>query len=188
MPTLLLILLSLTPTPTTASPLILTESDARLIPNGRRLMFLDQPFSGVVWRAATEGNGRLVSYHNGLREGLALSWRGDGGIATVRRFAADRKVGTHLGWWPDRRPRFVYHFENGLTHGPQHTYYADGRPATAYHFIQGRETGAQKAWTRKGELVANYVVRNGRRYGLIGAKPCYTTTAVTQNIEEGRTP
>lgn len=189
MSSLLLILLSLAPNPDPAFPVFLTDTDARLNQSGRRLMFLDQPFSGVVWNPAAAGrNGHLTVYHDGLRDGVALSWFPDGQLAVVRRYQADRKTGPHQGWWPDGTLRFRYHFENGQTHGSQTTFYADGRPATAYFFRHGRETGAQKAWSMGGELIANYVVRNGRRYGLIGAKPCYTTTAVTGNTPEGKTP
>lgn len=189
MSSLLLILLSLAPTPDAALPLFLTDEDARLNQSGRRLMFLDQPFNGVVWSPAAAGrNGRLTIYRQGLRDGLALRWFPDGRLAAVRRYAEDRKTGAHRGWWPDGTLRFSYHFENGRTHGSQKTYYADGRPATAYFYDHGRETGGQKAWSMTGALIANYVVRDGRRYGLIGAKPCYTNTAVTGNTPEGKMP
>ena len=36
----------------------------------------------------------------------------------------------------------------------------------------GYEEGSQKAWWQNGVIRANYVVKNGRRYGLIGLKLC----------------
>jgi len=48
-----------------------------------------------------------------------------------------------------------------------------GTPATTCHFQHGREEGAQQSWTANGTLFSNYVVEDGRRYGLLGSKPCY---------------
>lgn len=162
-----------------SQPHWLQADDSRLHLNGPRLLLLGQPFAGVLYQPASATRvGRLTLYQAGLRDGVAVTWYADGRIAAVRHYHQDRKQGTHLGWWPNGAARFVYHFEQGQSHGSQRTYFENGSPATAYHFDQGREDGTQQAWSNQGELVANYVVRHGRRYGLLGAKPCYTNSAI----------
>lgn len=52
------------------------------------------------------------------------------------------------------------------------TYYPSGRAYEVRHFFNGREEGLQQAWTEGGELYINYVMKNGRRYGFINARPC----------------
>ena len=49
--------------------------------------------------------------------------------------------------------------------------------ATPYrdsHYAPGHEAGSQRMWYADGTLRANYVARDGRRYGLMGAKGCVT--------------
>jgi antitoxin component YwqK of YwqJK toxin-antitoxin module len=52
------------------------------------------------------------------------------------------------------------------------TFYPSGRPYQVRHFYNGREEGPQQAWTEAGELYVNYVMRDGRRYGAMNARPC----------------
>ena len=141
------------------------------------LFYLGQPFTGH--RGKHHDNGRpalLETYRDGLRHGWLLKWYADGPMAEQRFYLAGRKEGTHLGWWPDGTLRFRLSLKAGLYHGSQEHRYRGGGLAALNHYENGREVGIQKAWTERGELFANYVARDGRRYGLIGAKPCYTTS------------
>lgn len=52
------------------------------------------------------------------------------------------------------------------------TFYPNGQPYEVRHFFNGREEGLQQAWTEDGTLYINYEMRNGRRYGVINARPC----------------
>jgi hypothetical protein len=40
--------------------------------------------------------------------------------------------------------------------------------------------GQQRMWWPDGTLRANYVVRDGRRYGLLGAKGCVSVDSTTE--------
>ena len=42
----------------------------------------------------------------------------------------------------------------------------------AFHYIDGKEVGSQKLWQEDGRIKANYEVKNGERFGLIGLKKC----------------
>jgi antitoxin component YwqK of YwqJK toxin-antitoxin module len=59
-------------------------------------------------------------------------------------------------------------------------FYEDGRPYERRHYIGGHEGGLQQSWTTSGEVYLNYDARNGRRYGLVNAKPCETTRGVVR--------
>ena len=51
--------------------------------------------------------------------------------------------------------------------------YPGGQPFRVQHYNrQGQEQGLQTFWRPDGTLHSNYEVRNGRRYGLVNAKPC----------------
>ena len=48
----------------------------------------------------------------------------------------------------------------------------DGETLSVY--VDGKEAGAQRMWNEDGTLRANYVIKEGRRFGLLGSKPCAT--------------
>ena len=96
----------------------------------------------------------------------------DGSIASITGLRDGQKVGHHFAFWPGGRLRLDAWFEKDAYHGAYRTYYPDGRPYELRHYEQGREAGLQQSWTPQGELFLNYEVRDGRRYGLVNARPC----------------
>ena len=42
------------------------------------------------------------------------------------------------------------------------------------HYANGVEVGLQRAWRENGTLYANYEVRDGKRYGVVNARLCYS--------------
>ena len=53
-------------------------------------------------------------------------------------------------------------------------WYRNGQKAKEFHFTNGKEEGSQKMWESNGKLRANFITKNGERYGLIGLKKCYS--------------
>jgi antitoxin component YwqK of YwqJK toxin-antitoxin module len=73
---------------------------------------------------------------------------------------------------PTANPRFVYDFSQGEHHGKAEEWHPNGKPYRIFHYKAGYEDGLQQMWWEDGTLRANYAVRHGRRYGLIGLKLC----------------
>ena len=40
------------------------------------------------------------------------------------------------------------------------------------HYKNGQEEGVQKLWYENGKIRANYIILNGKRFGLLGTKNC----------------
>jgi antitoxin component YwqK of YwqJK toxin-antitoxin module len=40
------------------------------------------------------------------------------------------------------------------------------------NYQKGHEEGEQKWWYDNGKIKANYIIKDGRRYGLLGTKNC----------------
>mgnify|MGYP003352023984 CR=1 FL=1 len=68
------------------------------------------------------------------------------------------------------------------------SFHHNGRLAERRHFFDGKEEGLQQAWTEDGQLYINYEMRNGRRYGVLNARPCNPVGegASTQRAKEGQ--
>ena len=104
---------------------------------------------------------------------------GDGALMSVRTYRDGKEEGIHRGYWPGGALKFEYRYHNGLSEGVQREWFEDGSPFTEFNYVKGHEAGLQRMWTSYGKLRANYVVKNGRRYGLIGAMGCRGDSAVS---------
>jgi antitoxin component YwqK of YwqJK toxin-antitoxin module len=132
------------------------------------LVLLDAvPFTGTVQDGRT-----VTSYLDGLKHGRSESWYENGQKDYVRTYAAGREIGVHEGWWEDGSRRFQYHFLDGVHHGESKDWFRDGTLFRDFNYANGHENGSQKMYFEDGGLRANYVVKDGRRFGLMGTKPC----------------
>ncbi len=75
-------------------------------------------------------------------------------------------------FWPNGTLRRAFDVRKDVRHGEYRTWTIDGKPYELKHFADGREDGLQQAWDENGRLYLNYEVRDGRRYGMVNAKPC----------------
>ncbi len=142
------------------------------------LMYNNTPFKGVltgfdpVNRTYNETN-----YEDGKKEGQERKLYEDQVVAEIRFYKSGRKVGTHKGWYEDGSLKFEYHYNsNGAYDGSFKEWYRNGQSLKSFNYINGKENGPQKMWSSNGNIRANYVVKDGERYGLIGLKKCYTVT------------
>ena len=140
---------------------------------GALLLVNEQPFSGFLIESNDdEFFTTKTGYFNGKKEGRSEQFYENGNLKEVRYYSANRKEGLHQGWWPNGTKKFDINFINGLTEGESKEWFEDGSPYKIFHYQAGQEVGSQKMWEVTGNIRANYVVKNGHRYGLIGLKSC----------------
>lgn len=138
------------------------------------LWYGTQPFSGVL--VENYPNGRVQSkseYQRGQKHGAEWMWYPTGKMYWKRNYQNGEKHGIHQGWWSNGQTKFLYHFVNGRYEGDAQEWYENGQLAKSQHFAQGVETGEQRAWRENGKLYVNYVMKNGKRYGLFNSRLCY---------------
>ena len=90
----------------------------------------------------------------------------------MRTFDAGRKVGVHVGWWPNGAVRFRTRYADDSFDGTNEAWYDTGVRSQRLEYSAGHEEGRQQMWAPDGTLIVNYEMRGGRRYGMINAKPC----------------
>jgi antitoxin component YwqK of YwqJK toxin-antitoxin module len=150
------------------TPGVLERQNGLLLHHGR-------PFDGYFLELFPNGDTASVGgFVLGKAEGVSKSWYTGGRLREIRFYRAGKKTGRHLGWWDNGAPKFEFNFQNDLHEGPARTWYAEGSPDSDFFYQNGYETGAQRAWYPDGTLRLNYVVREGRKYGLTGVKNCET--------------
>lgn len=107
---------------------------------------------------------------------LRREWYSSGQVRTERAYVRGLEDGVHRGWYGDGTPMFERHYRRGLAQGVQREWFQDGRPYSEFTYVDGHESGRQRMWTEYGALRANYVVRGGRRFGLMGSTGCEGVT------------
>ena len=138
------------------------------------LYFENQPFDGYIIERNYKG--KLISksgYLNGKLEGLQQKWFDDGSEKEVRFYTNNFKVGKHEGWYENGIKKFEYIIENDIPVGVHREWFSNGKQFSLFTYNKmGQPEGLQKMWFESGQIRANYVVKDGRRYGLLGAKGC----------------
>lgn len=130
-------------------------------------------------------SGRIVKHHpgvrkvfsesfylNGLKHGSWKKFYLNGALFEQRKYAKSKKVGTYTGYYSDGSKAFKYNFKGGEYHGKNREWTKEGRLIRESNYEKGRESGSQKIWYIDGRIKSNYVIRNNRRYGLLGTKNC----------------
>ncbi|MFT4856593.1 MAG: antitoxin component YwqK of YwqJK toxin-antitoxin module [Algoriphagus sp.] len=141
--------------------------------------------NGIVFREEVLFSGRLFGlyeggtdtafvsgYQKGLLHGEQIQFWENGELKEKRFYKSGEKYGIYDSWWPNGQKQFTYFFKNGEYEGELKEWNRQGMLSRIMNYEKGHETGVQKWWYESGEIKANYVIKNGRRYGLLGTKNC----------------
>lgn len=155
---------------------LVDETNTQLTLVNGVLYLQNNPFSGLLFsRYANESLKKKLAYVDGRKDGLEKQWHPNGKIAQNRFYKAGVKIGKHEGWWEDGTKKFEYQFnKNGAYDGSRKEWYQNGQLVLDFNYTNGKELGRQRMWTSNGKIRANYEVKNGERFGLIGLKKCFT--------------
>ncbi|MBO3700653.1 toxin-antitoxin system YwqK family antitoxin [Roseivirga sp. E12] len=139
--------------------------------------FDDRLYSGYLTSYHEDGSIQSkTGYLNGKLEGESIQYYANKQLREQRFYSENRKTGKHIGFWPSGQQKFEYYFERDLHIGELKEWYASGQPYRFFNYQKGKEDGSQKMWMEDGKIRANYVVKDGHRYGLIGLKNCKSVT------------
>jgi antitoxin component YwqK of YwqJK toxin-antitoxin module len=156
------------------TPLIKVKANAAAFSHNQGvLLYENKPFTGIQYLLfANQDTTKVSTYIEGKEQGWSKIWYQDGRLAEERYYEKGKKENTHRAWWPDGKLRFEYNFKNDEHHGEQKDWFPDGKLAEIFHYVNGHEEGQQQMWFDDGSLKANYVIKEGRRFGLPGIKNC----------------
>lgn len=131
-------------------------------------------FTGtIIERYTNDSVFHRTIYLEGKEEGWMYSYFPEGNISEKRYYHNGEKDSVHIGWWPNGKPRFEYHFTAGLYNGDFKEWYSEGEKFKYIRYKDGKEDWG-KGWRQNGKVYMSFIVRNGRRYGLENSNLCYT--------------
>ncbi|QNA45964.1 toxin-antitoxin system YwqK family antitoxin [Lacibacter sediminis] len=158
----------------TTSSLVLNMNDARISNKNGIIYFNDQLFSGVIFSLypSTTDTAASASYLNGKEHGRWVKYYPDRKLYEQRSFENGKKTGVLETWWPNGNKQTHYIFANDEYEGTCREWSSDGLLVKEMNYLKGYEEGSQRWWYDNGKIKANYIIKQGRRYGLLGTKNC----------------
>jgi len=157
----------------TVPPVYVDESDKNFSKHQDTVFYKDHFFTGFRFSLyPNRDTAVLQSYFNGVEEGTQKKWYPNHQLQEERFYINGKKEGTHKGWWPDGNDKIYFTAYNDKYEGEFKEWYASGLLGKYFHYRNGQEEGSQRLWWDNGSVRANYVIRDGKKYGLIGLKTC----------------
>ena len=149
------------------------KNDAELTIHNDTVYLNNQLFSGYRYRIYKDGDTALVcSYFNGVEEGYLRKWFENKQPEEIRFYINGKKEGLHQGWWSNGKPRFTFTAYSDEYEGEFKEWANTGLLIKCFHYKKGEEDGSQRLWWGDGTVRANYVIKNGKKYGFIGYQIC----------------
>ncbi len=138
------------------------------------LFYQEKPFTGIVIDKYPNNHLAMKNnYLNGMLEGKQEKWYPDGSKMEVRFYQENRKSGEHRGWWENGQMKYEYFIENDIPIKTHREWYKNEQLYSLSNYNQeGQPEGEQKMWFENGQIKSNYVIKDGRRFGFLGAKGC----------------
>lgn len=156
---------------------------------GDTLLLRGQKFSGYVYQLhGPKDTAFLFSYLDGLQEGLQKKWYENKTLMEVREYQQGRKNGRQTTYWDNGKPKFTFVAFDDANEGEMKEWDYEGKLSHLGHYKNGQEEGEQKMWYNNGKIRSNYIIRNGRRYGLLGTKNCINVTDSLDILTDARMP
>ena len=155
--------------------IVISEDDVHKKEMRSGIFFVDEkPFTGklIGFYPNKKDTMFVSSYAVGLEDGEWKKFHESGKIFQQRYYSKGSKVGRFSAWWENEKLQMEYFFENDEYEGTCREWSLEGKLIREMNYKKGYEEGSQKQWYDNGEIRSNYIIKDGRRYGLLGTKNC----------------
>ena len=158
--------------------MVVNDSDINLDLSKRYVKYNNKIFSGKVVKLYSNTNDTfsISIYKNGLKDNIWKKFYRNGNIQELREYKKGKKIGKYFGYYINGNKKFEENFKNNFNHGKIFVWSNDGKLIRESNFINGYESGKQQRWDKNGKIISNYIIKNNRRYGLLGTKNCINET------------
>jgi antitoxin component YwqK of YwqJK toxin-antitoxin module len=138
------------------------------------LYFRNKKFEGVLYGLYNNSTDTMsVEYFaNGILNGVSKKWFPNTLLMEKRYYTQGQKNGKQTAYFENGIKKFDFTAKNDQYEGVLKEWNSDGKLIHLATFKNGQEEGTQKMWYNNGKIRANYVMLNGKRYGLLGTKNC----------------
>ena len=166
-------------------PQVFKNANGNAFNNHQDTLYLNNTvFSGLLFALyANKDTAFIKPYLNGLEEGLCLKYYANHILEEERLYINGKKEGVHKGYWQNGNKKFEFEVSNDIYTNEFKEWLSNGLLVKHFHYKNGQEVGSQKLFYDNGKIKANYVIINGKRYGLLGTKNCKNVSDSIFNIK-----
>ena len=152
----------------------LLKSTTTISVNNDTVFFKGEQYNGFLYQLSPNGNDTIAmeGYVNGLLSGNQKKWFPNKQLMEERHYRQGKKNGKQIAYWPNGIKRFEFVAKDDGYEGELREWSENGNLFHLANFVNGQEEGVQKMWYDNGKIRANYVILQGKRYGLLGTKNC----------------
>lgn len=131
-------------------------------------------FTGIVYSfyEGTKDTAEISEFLNGKENGEWKKFYPDQSLKEKREFKTGKKIGEYIAYWKNGNKKLDYKFSNDEYEGTCSEWNRQGVLIKEMNYRKGHEEGSQKMFYDNGKIRSNYVMIEGRRYGLLGTKNC----------------
>ncbi len=133
----------------------------------------EKEYSGFVLQLyENKDTATVEGYYKGFLSGVQKKWYPNKQLMEERYYLENQKNGKQIAYWENGNKKFQFVAKNDAYEGEMKEWTFDGKLIHLATYKNGQEEGTQKMWYDNGKIRANYVIIEGKRYGLLGTKNC----------------
>ena len=142
--------------------------------NNDVVLYKGEKYTGYLYllNASKKDTLTMEGYIDGRLNGVCKKWYPNNQLMEERYYLAGQKSGKQIAYWANGNKRFEFTAFRDSYEGEMKEWDEEGSLFHLAHFVNGQEEGVQKLWYDNGKIRANYIIINGKRYGLLGTKNC----------------
>jgi antitoxin component YwqK of YwqJK toxin-antitoxin module len=152
----------------------LNKSEQQISMNNGILIINNRAFNGTLFTLfpETKDTATVENYTNGKEHGEWRKYYSSTKIKEQRFFNNGQKKGEYIAWWENGNKQLHYFFVADEYEGTCKEWSEAGFLNKIMNYKKGHEEGQQQCWYDNGKIKANYIIKDSRRYGLLGTKNC----------------
>lgn len=151
---------------------IVLSSDPLLSRVDSTYLYRNKAFTGRIIKSMNEReNGFEIDVKDGRCHGQFLELYRDSTIRSNLHYIEGVLAGQQEGYHDNGQLSYHYKMTNGLLEGDYLEYYPNGN-LQIHRVYKKNKIVKEKIYDIDKSIIANYVVKNGRTYGLIGSSSC----------------
>jgi antitoxin component YwqK of YwqJK toxin-antitoxin module len=156
-------------------PKIYTLKSSANISFENDIVFLNcEKYSGYLYKLNPLNTDTIFveAYFEGLQNGISKKWYNTKKMMEQRNYRNGKKNGKQIAYWENGHKKFEFIAKDDAYEGEMQEWNNEGKLIHLANYKNGQENGTQKLWYDNGKIRANYVIIDGKRYGLLGTKNC----------------
>lgn len=152
----------------------LSSNDTNFTQQNGIIFHAQRPYTGYIFSLFPnqKDTAEIKGFLNGREHGVWKKFYPNRALQEMRVYCNGKKVEKYNAYWENGAKKLAYNFKNDEYEGLCQEWNRDGILIKSMHYHKGYEQGEQKMFFDDGKIRSNYIIANGRRYGLLGTKNC----------------